>query len=146
MTSSMDGPMPSSSGVSERMRRQRRHNTGPELALRRELRARGVGYRLHRRPLTSLAREADVIFRGAKVVVFVDGCYWHGCPEHASWPRANARFWRAKIERNRERDRETDRILGDDGWTVLRVWEHEDAGRSADRIAAVVRRRRLSQT
>lgn len=132
-------------GVSERMRRQRRRDTGPELALRRELRARRLGYRLHRRPSKSLAREADLIFRGAMVVVFVDGCYWHGCPEHASWPRSNARFWQVKIERNRERDRETDRILADEGWMIFRVWEHEDAGTAAERIAAEVRKRRGSR-
>jgi DNA mismatch endonuclease (patch repair protein) len=71
--------------------------------------------------------------------VFVDGCFWHGCPEHASWPKANAQWWREKIEGNRARDRDTDRRLRGDGWMVMRIWEHEVMAEAADRVESVVR-------
>lgn len=70
-------------------------------------------------------RVADIAFPGRKIAIFVDGCFWHGCPEHASWPRQNARFWREKIERNRWRDSDTNERLRALGWRVVRVWEHE---------------------
>ncbi|MEZ5246315.1 MAG: very short patch repair endonuclease [Acidimicrobiales bacterium] len=120
------------------MRRQRTHDTGTERALRTELHRRGLRYRLHRRPLPDLRREADLLIAKLRLAVFVDGCFWHGCPAHASWPKNNAEFWRAKIETNRERDRDTDDTLRAAGWTVVRVWEHEDAERAADRIMEVV--------
>jgi len=78
------------------------------------------------------------VFPGPRVAVFVDGCFWHGCPEHASWPKANAQWWRVKIEANRRRDRDTDERLTRAGWEVVRVWEHEDPGQAAGRIAVVV--------
>jgi DNA mismatch endonuclease, patch repair protein len=71
--------------------------------------------------------------------VFVDGCFWHGCPEHASWPKANAEWWKAKIEANRARDRDTDRRLTEAGWMVIRVWEHEDTVTAADRVESAIR-------
>ena len=126
------------------MARQPRHGTGIEQALRRELHRRGLRYRLHRRPLVGLRREADIVFGRVKVAVFVDGCFWHACPTHATWPKANAEFWRTKIERNRERDRETDARLAAAGWTVVRVWEHEDPAESATRIEGVVTGRRAT--
>jgi DNA mismatch endonuclease (patch repair protein) len=86
-------------------------------------------------------RRADVIFPRVGVAVFVDGCFWHGCPEHASWPKANADWWREKIEANRARDRDTDRRLAEAGWTVVRVWEHEDPTTAADRVESAVRRK-----
>jgi len=72
------------------------------------------------------------------VAVFVDGCFWHGCPEHASWPKSNADFWRGKIETNRSRDADTDQRLNALGWKTVRIWEHEDAREAADRIAELV--------
>jgi DNA mismatch endonuclease (patch repair protein) len=96
-----------------------------------------------RAPLREHARRrADVVFPRARVAVFVDGCFWHGCPEHASWPKANAAWWRAKIEANRRRDSATDEALLHAGWRVVRVWAHEDPETAADRIAHVLKEAR----
>lgn len=93
--------------------------------------------------LPGLRRRADVVFGPARVAVFVDGCFWHGCPVHATWPKANSDYWREKIETNRLRDRDTDQRLAAAGWLVVRVWEHERPEEAAQRIEAVVRSRRL---
>ncbi|MGW5054865.1 very short patch repair endonuclease [Actinokineospora sp. NPDC004072] len=122
-----------------RMSRQRARDTAVEMALRRALHAAGLRYRVHRRPVPGVRREADVAFTRARVAVFVDGCFWHGCPEHATWPKSNADFWRAKIEGNRARDRDTDARFAAAGWRVVRVWEHEDPAAAAARVAQAVR-------
>lgn len=95
-------------------------------------------------PLPGTRRRADLAFVRAKVVVFVDGCFWHGCPEHASWPKSNAAWWRNKIETNIRRDRDTDRRLREIGWSVLRFWEHDQAKRAAESIRRAVRPRTRS--
>lgn len=123
------------------MQRQAARDTGPELALRRELHRRGLRYRIHRRPLPELRREADVVFPSARVAVFVMGCFWHGCPEHATWPANNAEWWREKLERNQARDAETMARLRAAGWVPIVVWEHEPASVAAGRVASQVRRR-----
>jgi len=122
------------------MSRQATRGTAIEFALRRELHRRGLRYRLHRRPIAGLRREADIVFPRARVAIFVDGCFWHACPTHATWPKANAEFWKTKIERNRERDRETDERLREAGWEVVRVWEHDDPVTSAIHIGQLVAR------
>jgi DNA mismatch endonuclease (patch repair protein) len=122
------------------MQRVRQKNTSAESALRRELHARGLRYRIHVRVLIKPRRIADVAFSGQRVAVFVDGCFWHGCPLHATWPEQNADFWRAKIVTNQERDRDTDARLRADGWKVVRVWAHEPPKRAAGRIARIVER------
>src|SRR5437868_2865541 len=94
---------PSSLEASLRMQRVRQKNTSAESALRRELHALGLRYRIQVPVLTKPRRVADVAFAGLRVAVFVDGCFWHGCPEHATWPKQNAEFWRAKILANRAR-------------------------------------------
>jgi DNA mismatch endonuclease (patch repair protein) len=124
------------------MSRQKSRNTEVEMALRRALHAAGLRYRVHRKPLKGVRREADVLFGPAKVAVFVDGCFWHGCPEHATWPKTNAEFWRTKIEGNRRRDMDTDERLASAGWLAVRVWEHEDPVEAAARVIAFVRARR----
>jgi DNA mismatch endonuclease, patch repair protein len=121
------------------MQGNRRRDTRPELAVRRAAHALGLRYRVDSRPLPHLNRRADLIFTRAKVAVFVDGCYWHGCPQHATTPKTNATYWGPKIERNVSRDAETDQLLHDAGWVTIRIWEHEDADEAADRIAGVVR-------
>lgn len=102
----------------------------------------GLRFRIDVRPLRDVKRRADVVFRPVQVAVFVDGCFWHGCPLHGTWPKANAGFWRHKIEENRARDKDTDRQLKKEGWLVIRVWEHEDMGAAAKRIRRAVLRRR----
>ncbi len=124
------------------MQANRSRDTSPELALRRLLHASGLRYRVSARPLPQLRRTADLVFRPARVAVFVDGCFWHQCPEHATSPRTNSDYWAPKLVRNVERDRQTDRLLDDAGWMSVRVWEHEDAGEAAARISEIVTQRR----
>ncbi|KOV84065.1 very short patch repair endonuclease [Nocardia sp. NRRL S-836] len=124
------------------MSKQKTRDTQIEVELRRALFAAGLRYRVHRRPVKSVRREADIVFTSAKVAVFVDGCFWHGCPEHATWPKNNAEFWRTKIETNRRRDLDTDAKLADAGWLSVRVWEHESAATAAARVHEVVLGRR----
>jgi DNA mismatch endonuclease (patch repair protein) len=123
------------------MSAQLSQDTKIELGLRSVLHARGLRYRVHQRPVSRHRRFADIVFSRAKVAVFVDGCFWHGCPQHGTWPKRNATFWRDKIEANIRRDRETDASLIEAGWTPVRVWEHEDVDAAADRIATLVKRR-----
>ena len=135
-------PIASSAVVRKRMENQRRRDTGPEVALRRELWRRGLRYRVDQAPLpTQRRRRADLVFAGARVAVFVDGCFWHGCPEHGSMPKANRSWWKAKIAANRARDADTTKALEAEEWRALRVWEHEDLPCAADRIELVVRTR-----
>jgi DNA mismatch endonuclease (patch repair protein) len=134
-------PPASSPDARARMTAQRRRDTQPELALRRELHRLGLRYRVHRRPLKGLRREADVVFLGARVAVFVDSCFWHCCPEHGTWPSANGDWWREKLIGNQRRDRDTDARLQSEGWTVARVWEHEEPREAAEKIRTIVTRR-----
>lgn len=124
------------------MSRQSVRDTAAELGLRRALHQTGIRYRLHRRPLPGVRREADLVFPRERVAVFVDGCFWHGCPDHKGMPQRNAEWWQAKITRNSERDAETDALLHAAGWYSVRVWEHEDPNDAADRIRQVVLSRR----
>jgi DNA mismatch endonuclease (patch repair protein) len=126
------------------MARTGSRDTKAELELRRILHRRGLRYRVDMPVLRGVRRRADLVFTGARVVVMVDGCFWHGCPEHASWPAHNADFWREKIKSNRLRDRDTDERLAEAGWLVVRVWEHADPLEAADRIEALVRARRAA--
>jgi DNA mismatch endonuclease, patch repair protein len=128
------------------MARTGARDTAAELLLRSELHRSGLRFRVDRSVLTGVRRRADIVFGPARVVVFVDGCFWHGCPMHATWPKHNADFWREKIETNRLRDRDTDRRLKRAGWKVIRVWEHEDPTGAAARIERTVRRRRADQS
>ena len=121
------------------MRRQARRDTKPEMLLRRALFARGLRYRVDRAPLSGLRRRADIVFAAAKVAVYVDGCFWHCCPQHATMPKNNQQWWIDKLDANVRRDRDTDRQLIDAGWRVVRVWEHEDMQAAADRVMKAVR-------
>ena len=106
---------PSSAGVSERMSRVRRRDTAPELELRSELHRRGLRYRVDRRPLKGVPSRADLVFGPAKVAVYVDGCFWHSCPEHGTMPRSNEAFWQDKLARNQERDAAVNEAPGGGG-------------------------------
>lgn len=121
------------------MQGNRGRDTKPELALRKLLFARGLRYRVDMRPVKALRRKADVVFTRQKICVFVDGCFWHACPTHATTPSTNRDYWETKITTNCQRDRETDERLAAEGWTVLRFWEHDDPAVAAEKIAAIVR-------
>jgi DNA mismatch endonuclease (patch repair protein) len=120
----------------------RGRDTEAELAVRRLVHRAGLRYRVNARPVPTLRRTADLVFPGPRIAVFIDGCFWHGCPEHATWPKANEEFWRAKIEGNRARDEDTTARLRAAGWLVLRYWTHEAPSEIAADIVEQVRRRR----
>jgi len=124
--------------TSARMARQRRTGTAPETALRTELHRRGLRYFVDRAPLPGLRRRADLVFPRRKVAVYVDGCFWHRCPEHATYPKNNAQWWAEKLAGNVARDRDTDARLTAAGWLVVRVWEHENSVAAADRVQSAL--------
>jgi DNA mismatch endonuclease (patch repair protein) len=121
------------------MQGNRSRDTKPELLLRSLLHKRGLRYRVAVRPLPAVRRTADVVFTRAKVAVFIDGCFWHRCPDHYRQPGSNVEYWVAKVNHNVSRDHEVDALLRDAGWTVVRIWEHEDPAAAADRIEMSVR-------
>jgi DNA mismatch endonuclease (patch repair protein) len=127
------------------MSRLGRRDTLPERAIRSELHRRGLRFRVDRAPLPGLRSRADIVFGPARVAVYVDGCFWHSCPEHGTKPKANAEWWDQKLRRNRERDAETDRALREHGWEVVRIWEHEDPVEAAERVWKLVRARQNSR-
>ncbi|MEU4301874.1 very short patch repair endonuclease [Kitasatospora aureofaciens] len=124
------------------MRANRGKDTKPELLLRSLLHQHGLRYRVDVRPIEEVRRRADVVFLKERVAVFIDGCFWHGCADHYRPATKNAAFWQAKIEGNRARDAETNKILIGSGWTVIRVWEHDDPAEAARNVEQVVRARR----
>lgn len=124
------------------MQATRRRDTAPEVALRRELHRRGLRYRLEVALPVLPRRRMDIVFAPARLVVLIDGCFWHGCPWHSTVPRQNAGFWSAKIGANQRRDADTDARLRAEGWEVVRVWEHEDPIDAAERVEAVLTGRR----
>jgi DNA mismatch endonuclease (patch repair protein) len=137
----MNRPAASSPEALKRMKSARRRDTAPEIALRRLLHAAGFRFRVDHPVVDSVRRRADVVFCSAKVAVYVDGCFWHCCPRHRTFPKANAAWWAAKLRANRQRDLDTNRRLRRSGWHVERVWEHEAAADAATRIAAAIARR-----
>jgi DNA mismatch endonuclease (patch repair protein) len=126
------------------MRRQRQKDTACELAVRRLLHGWGMRYRVDCRPEPDVARRADIVFRSAKMAVFVDGCFWHGCPVHWKAPKRNATWWIGKITANVERDARTNQLLERRGWLVIRAWEHESPRAIATRVASSLKHRRES--
>jgi DNA mismatch endonuclease (patch repair protein) len=125
--------------TSLRMSRQRTRDTQAEWALRRILHSRGLRYRVNAALPGLASRRADISFARQRVAVFIDACFWHGCPEHKTAPKTNSEWWATKLARNVERDRETDAHLADLGWKVVRIWEHEVPECAADRVEAAVR-------
>ncbi len=120
----------------------RSRDTSPELALRSLVHAAGLRYRVAVRPLPKMRRTADLVFRPVRVAVFIDGCFWHGCPEHFVLPKTNPAYWESKIGGNVTRDRDTDGRLADEGWLVLRFWEHQSPAECAEAVVAAVVARR----
>ncbi|NGO77253.1 very short patch repair endonuclease [Streptomyces sp. YC504] len=117
------------------MSRQNSRDTGPEIAVRRLLHSNGFRYRVHYPVPGAPRRKIDIAFVGPRIAIFLDGCFWHGCPQHATSPKANAEWWQNKLDRNMARDRETGELLEASGWTVLRFWEHEEPESVAQVIA-----------
>lgn len=133
---------PSSPDVSRRMSQVRSSGTDAELQIRREIFRRGLRYRVDRRACRDVNSRADLVFGPVKVAVYIDGCFWHSCPKHSTIPKANRDWWVRKLDRNKERDQQTDRALSRHGWKVIRIWEHEDPIAAANRIEKVVKERR----
>lgn len=128
--------------MAQRMSRQRRTGTDPEMAIRRLLHRAGLRYRVDA-PLPGLPRRrADLLFTSIRLAVFIDGCFWHACPIHATAPKSNADWWRAKLTANVARDRDTDRQMNEMDWLVLRFWEHQDPVGVVATVATAVRERR----
>lgn len=131
-------PAPLNDTVSRQMKAMPRRDTRVELALRRELHRRGVRFRVH---LATLPGTPDIALTKARVAIFVDGCFWHRCPDHGTAPKNNSAWWAAKLDGNAERDRRTDRRLFALGWTPVHVWEHEDPIVAAEGIYQMWRQR-----
>jgi DNA mismatch endonuclease (patch repair protein) len=125
------------------MQQQRTRDTTPEMALRSLLHRRGHRYRVDVRPVPSIRRRADLVFSRVRVAVFVDGCFWHSCPEHGRRPKSNAAWWCAKLRETAERDADTTRRLREAGWLVVRIWEHDDPAAAAALIESVVASRHV---
>lgn len=136
-------PTPLDAATSARLKRQARASTKPELALRRELHRRGLRYRVNH---PELPGRPDIALTRAKVAVFVDGCFWHRCPEHGTTPRNNRDWWLAKLDRNVTRDRAKDTALAEMGWIVVHVWEHETVAEAAERVESAWRLRVTSRS
>ena len=136
-------PEASSDAARKRMEAAKGHDTKPERRLRSHLHRLGLRFRIQRKLLHGLRRKADIVFGPARVVVFIDGCFWHGCPEHYRAPSRNSSYWAPKVARNRARDADTDAQLAKEGWTVLRFWEHDNALEAAKAVAATVLRVRV---
>lgn len=120
------------------MSRQRSKDTTPEVEVRRRLHAQGVRFRIDVKVENDLRTRADLAWRRVKLAVFLDGCFWHGCPEHGTRPVANSDWWATKLDKNAERDRRTDAILIERGWVVRRYWEHEAPEEVCDDIVGVL--------
>jgi DNA mismatch endonuclease (patch repair protein) len=122
----------------------RSRDTQPELAVRRLVHAMGLRYRVNARPIPTLHRTADLVFPRQRIAVFIDGCFWHGCPQHHRQPTAHADYWSTKVARNRQRDVATDAVLAETGWTTLRFWAHENPTAVAQAIRDTVEKARIS--
>lgn len=131
-------PPASSANVSRRMRATPQRDTPTEIALRSALHRKGLRFRVHR-PVDGVPRvRPDIVFVSARVAVFVDGCFWHACPNHGTLPKENRTWWDEKLRSNVERDLRHNSALRDAGWSVVRVWEHEDPSQAANRTAAII--------
>ena len=140
-TMSGEYPHPSNAAVSAVMRGNKSKDTSPELRIRSFLHRRGHRYRVHLSiPLKSGGQvRPDIVFTRQRVAVFVDGCFWHRCPHHGNVPRSNGGYWTQKLKRNQVRDAYVSAELRTAGWTVVRIWEHEELGRAVNQIEDVLR-------
>ena len=132
-------PAPLSAAVSAQMQRMPRASTGPEILIRRELHRRGLRFRIN---YARLPGRPDIAFTNARLAVFVDGCFWHACPDHGVLPKNNREWWRSKLRGNVARDHEKDSQLDSMGWVAVHVWEHEDPIEAANTIEHLWRSQR----
>lgn len=140
MESYVNRPVARDAATAARLSRQRRRDTAPELALRRELHRRGLRYRVNA-PMPQMPRRTiDIAFTRLRLAVFVDGCFWHRCPIHGTAPASNEAWWAEKLGRNQERDAQTGAALQAEGWEVLRIWEHTKPVEAAEQVEAALRR------
>ncbi len=139
-----EGLDPPTARVRSAMRRQRRRDTQPELALRRALHGAGLRYRVQDRVPGCPRRSIDISFRTERIAVFVQGCFWHGCRLHKGAAKSNDAWWEQKLAGNAARDADTDQRLIEQGWLPVRVWEHEPVDQARDRILEIVAARRGS--
>jgi DNA mismatch endonuclease, patch repair protein len=147
-TSPSPGSWASSPAVAKVMRGNRKRDTGPELAIRRQLHRLGLRYRVAVVPTALLGHRygrADAVFPRERVAVYLDGCWWHGCPQHFKPARTNVSYWHPKIAGNQARDRLVDAELASAGWVAIRIWEHEDPAEAAALVATVICQRRLKK-
>lgn len=131
----------SSPSVRRRMQMQATKDTQPEMKLRSALHRRGLRFRVHVSVPGVIRGKVDVVFPRARVAVFIDGCFWHGCEKHRPLPQTNTDFWIKKIHQNRIRDRRFNQQLRRAGWMVIRVWEHDDVPEAADKVERIVKER-----
>jgi DNA mismatch endonuclease, patch repair protein len=133
-------PHPTSAAVTAAMKGNKRADTKPELALRSALHRLGLRFRKDHLLCTSQGSKVkvDIAFTRARVAVFVDGCFWHGCSEHGNTPKANTAYWGPKLRRNRDRDERVNRELREDGWKVVRVWEHASVSAGVGEVIAAI--------
>lgn len=132
-------PEPSTAAATKVMRANRKTDTKPELFLRSELHRRGLRFRKHfAHAIDGRRIVVDIVFPRIRLAVFVDGCFWHSCPEHGTVPMSNAWYWTPKLQRNVQRDHETTSRLRSAGWTVLRLWEHTPASDAADLVELAI--------
>lgn len=135
-------PEPSNATASKIGRANRRRDTKPEIRIRSNLHGRGLRYRKDLLLRSGDVRvRPDVVFTRRRIAVFVDGCFWHGCPDHQHTPKRNREYWAPKLRANVDRDRRVDAALAADGWTVIRIWEHEDPDHASERVEVTVRER-----
>jgi DNA mismatch endonuclease (patch repair protein) len=134
-------PKPLNEAVQTRMRNQRRRDTKLELTIRSQMHSGGFRYRVDYRPEKSLRCRGDLVFTRRKVIVFIDGCFWHGCPLHATAPKNNASWWTEKLRANIDRDARNTVALQSLGWIVVRIWEHEPADIAVERLKVVLEAR-----
>jgi DNA mismatch endonuclease, patch repair protein len=132
-------PHPTTAAVSAVMKANLKNRTQPELLLRSCLHRRGYRFRKNLRiDVPGLTVRPDIVFTRKQLAVFVDGCFWHRCPDHGTNPRSNEQYWSAKLERNVQRDRDVDQRLQEAGWNVLRIWEHVSVEQAADLVVATL--------
>ena len=142
MSSKVKTPKSRTLAVRNVMKANRGVDTKPELKLRSQIHKSGLRYAIDVRPESDINRRADLVFRSAKVAVFVHGCFWHGCPKHYTSPKSNKEYWAQKVRKNRERDQETQRLLRKRGWKVLVFWEHQNSEACSQVVVDSVQLRR----